>query len=233
MEKPIGVEEIVSQLVQVRGREINLAQVLQRFNPDHIHWKEEEWGFETRPDLYKWLYTRGLPHFLRQKLTPNKDISLPEVSRRLYERYFGHHGIYGEIEVSGEGLLDYHTGVKIEPTPTSSLWPAQNVVKLFPEVDFRVQFDYPGADPKARELIQEEAFILLNTTKIGRERYKPHLLGYPLEGGRVVSLVHGRGYLNRLDLWLQNQGLTIGIQGLVATDHSRQLVEAFLEARLA
>lgn len=233
MERPLYVEEAVGKLIQIRGREINLVPVLQKFHPDHVHWKEEPWGFQTKPELYRWLFTWGLPHFAKQKLNPSKEMSPQESSKVLYEKFFGHHGITGKIEVPGEGLLDYHTGVRIDPIEGSHLWPARSVIRLFPEVDFEVGLDYPEADEGIRKKVQEEAFILLNTTKVGRERYKPHLLGYPLEGDKPKSLVHGQGYLRRLDDWLRHQGLEKGIQGVAVADESKRLIETFMEARVA
>ncbi len=231
MERAISAEEGIAKLLQIRGNDLGLAPVLQRFNPDHAHWKEEPWGFQTGPDLYRWLFTWGLPHFIGLKLNLDKAVSVAEASRRLYEKYFNHYGISGDIEVSGEGLLDYHTGVRIDPLPNSPLWPAKNVVKLFPEVDFLVGFDYPEADSITRQKIQAEAYILLNTTKAGAESYRPHLIGYPLRDENVVPLTHGQGYRARLDTWLQDLGLTRGINGLVINDRSAQLIAAFLEAK--
>ena len=117
---PITAQKAVEQLTGIRGYDLDLASVLRRFNPHHVHWKEYPGKYNPGKDLYKWLKTTGLPYFLAAKL---KGHGTPkETSHWLYEKYFGAQGIHGDIQVSGQALLDYHTGVRIDSRPQDSQW---------------------------------------------------------------------------------------------------------------
>ena len=232
--QPLPAQAAIEQLAGVRGYDLDLVTVLRRFNPHHVHWKEYEGKYDPGTDLYKWLKTFGLPYFLRAKLPGNR--SPQETSQWLYEKYFGHQGIKGDIQVSGEGLLDYHTGVRIDPRPKDPRWPAYAAVRLFPEIDFRIGFDAPQAATPVREAVQSEMYVLLNTSRVvDRTQYRPHLLGYPLNAGRTIQeqiITKGKGYLKRTDTWLKEHGLSEGIEGVVATPVSQRLIQAALLARV-
>lgn len=230
----LAAQQAVQQLTGIRGYDLDLTTVLRRFNPHHVHWKEYPGRYDPGKDLYRWLKTLGLPYFLTAKL---KGHGTPkETSCWLYEKYFGSQGIHGDIQVSGEGLLDYHTGVRIDPRPQDPQWPAYAITRLFPEIDFRIGFDAPETSTPIRRVIQDEMYVLLNTSRVvGESQYRPHLLGYPLNPERTVEeqiLTKGKGYLKRTDTWLKQQGLQDGLQGVIATAQSQRLIQAALIARV-
>lgn len=200
------VEDAISQLAGVSGRRLNILSVADK--ADHLHWKQEPWGFNPGPDLYRWLYSWGLPYFLRQKLFPDTRLSMRQASQGLYERYFAHYGIRGLILVPGEGLLDYRTGVQINSIPCQRLGPAINVIKLSPEVDFRVRVDCTYAPLDLRSFIRQKAYIFVNTTKVDGSVYRGSVIGYAGDE-EIIEIGNGFSYEDCLDKWLK----TIGIQG--------------------
>lgn len=231
---PLTAEQAVGQLTGVRGYDLDLAIVLRRFNPHHVHWKEYPGKYDPGVDLKKWLTTFGLPFFLHARAARRGNPR--ETSRKLFERYFKAHGISGDIQVSGEGFLDYHTGVRIDPRPEDPQWRAYSAVSLFPEIDFRIGFDAPEASDPVRREVQDQMYVLLNTSRVvGETQYRPHLLGYPLNPDSTIEeqvITTGRGYLRRTDIWLRQQGLSGGIQGVIVTPESQRLMHTALMARV-
>lgn len=241
-EQTLGAQEAIEQLLQLRGHVLDLIPVLTRFNPDHVHWKKPDdipqegtKQFDPGQDLYRWLLTRGFGAFLKQKLHPDPNVSFKEASRRLYEQYFRHYGIEGEIGVFADyALLDYTTGARIDPHPHGAHWPAHNVVRLFPEVDFRIGFDCPAVSDELRGFVSERVYVLVNTSKVDDRRYRPHLLGY--WGGEEetdwINIKRKGTYLQKIDTWLRRNGVPQGMNGLVVVARDQSLIRALLEARV-
>ena len=107
-----------------------------------------------------------------------------------------------------------------------------------PEVDFRVNCDYPEAPPLVRQAVQQNIYVLVNTDKVDGDRFRPHLDARPISmNPNPESIVFGpiktgRRYIARVDSMLRFLGLEDGIGGLVITDQSRRLIEDFEEARM-
>lgn len=236
--QPWNISQTLKQLLGLQKTQIDLTHVLRKFNPDHVHWKDSG-DFSPGPDLRRWLRTRGIIHFGRQKFFPDRTISAQETSRRLYTRYFRDYGIKGEIEVypHSTALLDYHTGAKINPHPNGLLWPAESVVKLFPEVDFRIGVDCQGVSENVAMAVNEKVFILVNTSKSEGGRYRPHLLGYWGEEGedKWMNILQRNKdeFLRRTDSWLKENGVTNGIDSLVVSGKNQVLAQTLLGARAA
>lgn len=226
----VTAREAVKRLVCVNRSDLDLAVVLSNSGPDHVHWKEKilpnGQAFETKPDLYDWFYRSGLPYFVWAKIAVRLGLPAQKVSDLVLEKYFQKRGIYGEIQVLGNGLFDYRRGVRIDKKQTSSNWDSQNTTKLFPEIDFRVDFNFPDADPKIQGKIQREIFMMVNTTKMSappeETTFRPDLIYQPLSSTPIIA---SEGYLSRIDTFLKNMGLNCGVDGLVATRQSVNLIK--------
>ena len=233
MKELLSARSGISRLVQVKEADVNLSGVLAS-NPDHAHWAERKLPsgqvFNTRDALYSWLFHEGLPRFALAKVIVALGASPKRMSKTLFENYFAHHGIHGVISVSGEGLLDYHTGVRIDVRASDPDWNPLNAADLIPEIDFRVGFDYPTAPSNLRQRVHEEVFVLVNNNKVEGSRFRPCLDGRPIKTlGENASppMKTGRKYIDRVDTILRDIGLPQGFDGMVITDQSRQLIELF------
>ncbi len=237
--RQLTIREALSELLQLRETTLDLIPVLERFNPDHVHWKEErdESGniiFDPSPELYRWLKRTGLPQFVTMKLLAGRTIPIYEASRKLYEGFFRHHGIEGEIlpYQDSEALLDYHTGARINPHPNGPLWPARKATGLFPEIDFRIRLDAPKSPKDLRQQVAANVYILVNTTKVGEKNFKPHLLGYWGKVDEWVPITNGEGFLRRVDEWSREIGITGGTQDIFVLPQDQALITTLLQARI-
>lgn len=250
MSEFLTAREGLEQLLDISESDIDLLKVATKFTPDHAHWKEEKLSdgtkFETGPDLLDWFHTKQRKFYYGSRVARklgltnlSSELSLKKLSLSTYERYFADKGIEAEIDISGNGLFDYHTGALLTSHQHLPRWNVENTARLFPEVDFRVSLVYPEANRDQHQMVGSYIYIDINTTRVGiadQSRYRIHLAGHSLtkihEAGELITPTNKEVYLQTIDEELREWGIEKGVERLVIARHSTYLFQAIQKAVL-
>jgi hypothetical protein len=234
MNENLSFRETVYAITDIRRADVDMEKVLSKVVPNHAHFFDELLingeRFNPIPDFVKWCEKQ--PYDL-----------VPTGRSRamaMLERYFTAMGAYGTAYHSWFDFFNFdNLATELSSSSLRTPWNPQTA-ELFSQIDFQIHFylkNFPRHRPYNLNFMHD-LYIELETNMIKAPIFRPHAIGYPdvkatdKPSMEVKTIVHGNGYIKRIDDMARSNGVTEGVDAIYVNNDGMDIIRAFQEARV-